>query len=94
MRDAELNRRYAEAHARTVDGIASVMESLYQPIDLEPPVPVRSVAEFMQAGAVGIALERAANPDALPDRDVEQLLLRALGLLDNAATSAGRGRRR
>jgi AcrR family transcriptional regulator len=94
MRDGELNRRYAEAHARTVDGIASVLESLYKPIDLESPVPVRSLAEFMQAGAVGIALERAANPDALPDRDVEQLLLRALGLLDAAVADAGRGRRR
>jgi len=94
MRDGELNRRYAEAHARTVDGIASVLESLYKPIGLEPPVPVRSMAEFVQAGAVGIALERAANPDALPDRDVEQLLLRALGLLDTAVASSGGGRRR
>jgi AcrR family transcriptional regulator len=94
MRDGELNRRYAEAHARTVDGIASVLESLYTPIGLEPPVPVRSMAEFVQGGAVGIALERAANPDALPDRDVEQLLLRALGLLDTAVASSGGGRRR
>jgi AcrR family transcriptional regulator len=93
MRDGELNRRYAEAHARTVDGIAAVLESLYKPIGLEPPVPVRSMAELMQAGAVGIALERAANPDALPDGDVEQLALRALGLVDTAMSSAARGRR-
>jgi hypothetical protein len=52
------------------------------------------MAEFVQGGAVGIALERAANPDALPDRDVEQLLLRALGLLDTAVASSGGGRRR
>src|SRR5689334_21966517 len=82
MRDATLSRRYAEAHARTVDGIASALEKLYQPIGLTPPVPVRSLAEFMQAGTVGVALERAANPDALPDHDAEQLILRALGLLD------------
>jgi AcrR family transcriptional regulator len=94
MRDPELNRRYATAHARTVDGIAAVMESLYQPNGLQPPVPARSMAEFMQAGAVGIALERAANPDALPDNDVEQLLLGALGLLDTAAPSAARRPRR
>jgi hypothetical protein len=43
---------------------------------------VRSIAEFVQAGAVGAALERAANPDALPEGDAEQLLLRALGLQD------------
>lgn len=94
MRDADLNRRYAEAHSRTVDGIASVLESLYTPIGLEAPVPARSMAEFVQAGVVGIALERAANPDALPDDDVEQLLLGALGLLDTAVSSAAGGRRR
>ncbi len=82
LRDAALNRRYAEAHARTLDGIASAMEKLYEPIGLKPPVPVRSIAEFMQAGAVGFALERGANPDALPEGDAEQLLLRALGLED------------
>jgi AcrR family transcriptional regulator len=82
LRDAELNRRYAEAHARTVDGIASACERLYEPIGLSPPVPVRSIAEFMQAGAVGFALERAANPEALPDGDAELLVLRALGLDD------------
>ena len=94
MRDGELSRRYAAAHARTVDGIASVLESLYTPIGLEPPVPVRSMAEFMQAGAVGIALERAANPDALPDNDVEQLVLRALALLDAPMPTPARGRRK
>jgi AcrR family transcriptional regulator len=94
MRDAELSRRYAAAHARTVDGIASVLESLYAPSGLEPPVPVRSMAEFMQAGAVGIALERAANPAALPDNDVEQLVLRALALLDAPVPAAAGGRRK
>ena len=94
MRDADLNRRYAAAHARTVDGIASVLEALYKPTDLEPPVSVRSIAEYYQAGAVGVALERAANPDALPDNDFERLLLRALGLMDTALSPAARGRRR
>jgi hypothetical protein len=44
------------------------------------------LAEFLQAGTVGVALERAANPDALPDHDAEHLMLRALALLDTAAT--------
>jgi AcrR family transcriptional regulator len=80
MRDADLSERYARAHSRTLDGIASAFEKLYEPISLKPPVPVRTIAEFMQAGAVGSALERAVNPDALPDEDAERLLLRALGL--------------
>jgi AcrR family transcriptional regulator len=83
LRDDELNRRYAEAHARTIDGIASALEKLYEPIGLVPPVPVRSLAEFLQAGTVGVALERAANPDALPDHDAERIILRALGLIED-----------
>jgi len=43
-------------------------------------VPVRSIAEYLQALAVGTALERAASPQALPTKDVVHLLLRALGL--------------
>lgn len=81
LRDTELNRRYSEAHARTVDGLASVLVELYEPAGVEPPVPVRSLAEFLQAGTVGVALERAANPDALPDDEAEQLILRALGFV-------------
>lgn len=80
MRDAELNRRYAESHARTIDGIAAALERLYEPAGLQPTVPFRSLAEFFQAGAAGVALERAANPDALPEEDIAALLVRALGL--------------
>lgn len=80
MRDADLNRRYAQSHARTIDGIASALERLYEPADTEPPVPFRTIAEFFQAGAAGVALERAVNPDALPEEHVAQLLVHALGL--------------
>jgi AcrR family transcriptional regulator len=83
MRDAGLSRRYADAHARTIDGIASALEKLYEPIGLEPPVPVRSLAEFLQAGTVGVALERAANPDAIPEHDAERIVLLAFGLEDS-----------
>jgi len=80
LRDTELNRRYADAHARTVAGIVTVIDRIYDRADAPPPVPVRSIAEYVQALAVGTALERAASPDALPTKDVVQLLLGALGL--------------
>ncbi|MDP7721690.1 TetR/AcrR family transcriptional regulator [Mycobacterium sp. TY814] len=80
MRDPDLNQRYAESHTRTVDGIADALERLYEPTGLRPPVPFRSIAEFFQAGAAGVALERAANPDALPEEDIVRLSVRALGL--------------
>ena len=73
MRDADLNKRYGQSHARTIDGISSALERLYEPAGLQPTVPVRSIAEFFQAGAAGVALERAANPDALPEQDIAKL---------------------
>ncbi|OBK30704.1 hypothetical protein A5634_15595 [Mycobacterium asiaticum] len=82
MRDAELNRRYAEAHALTITGIASALERLYESSGLQPTVSLRTVAEFLQASAAGAALERAANPNALPEEDIALLLGRALGLTD------------
>ena len=33
---------------------------------VKPPVPARSMAEFLRRLAVGVALKRAANPDAFP----------------------------
>jgi AcrR family transcriptional regulator len=94
MRDAELSRRYANAHQRTVDGIASVYNRLYEQAGLEPPVSVRSIAEFVLAGAAGIALERAANPDAIPDSDIAQLLSRVLGLGDEPLEPSRNRKRR
>lgn len=80
LRDPELNRRYAQAHQRTVAGIAAVIEQIYAKADTAPPVPVRSIAQYLQALAMGTALERASSPEALPTRDGIHLLLRALGL--------------
>ena len=80
LRDPELNRRYADAHAHTVEKFASVFERIFAKVGRQPPVPARSMAEFLLAGYAGIALERAANPDAIPDHDVAQLIPRALGL--------------
>jgi AcrR family transcriptional regulator len=80
MRDAELNRRYAETHARTLENLASVLGRLYEGAGLKPIVPVRSIAEFFLGAGAGIALERAANPNALPDNDIAQLVAGAVGL--------------
>ena len=80
MRDPELNRRYAEAHSHAVESLASVLDRLYHRAGLQPVVPVGSLAEFFLGAVAGVALERAANPNALPDSDLAQLTLRAVGL--------------
>ncbi|SRR5271166_924984 len=85
MRDPELNRRYAEAHSRAVERLASVYDRLYDGSGLTPAVPPRSLAEFFLSVAAGIAMERAANPNALPDDDLVRLTARILGLPEGSA---------
>jgi AcrR family transcriptional regulator len=63
-RNPEINRRYAEAHERTIDGLTSVLAGM-QDRGEELPLPPRQLAEIMLTIGFGAALEQAANPDAL-----------------------------
>jgi AcrR family transcriptional regulator len=80
MRDPELNRRYAQVHSRSVESLASAFGRVYEGAGVDPTLPVRSLAEFFLGAVAGIALERAANPNALPDSDIAELTLRAVAL--------------
>jgi AcrR family transcriptional regulator len=84
VRNPDLNRRYAEAHSRAVDNLASVLTQVYQGADLTPTIPARSLAEFIFAAATGVALERSANPSAIPEHEVAELLLPALKFTQTA----------
>jgi AcrR family transcriptional regulator len=64
-RDPELSRRYAAAHARTVDGVAEAMTTAAVTDGREPAVSSRQLAELALALSTGTTLEQAANPDAL-----------------------------
>jgi AcrR family transcriptional regulator len=64
-RDPELNRRYAAAHARTVDGIAGVLASIAERNGHALAVPARQVAELLLAIETGLALEQLADPGAV-----------------------------
>ncbi len=77
-RDEDLNRRYADLHGRTVDGIAAVLGRMHAAAGVEPPVALRVMAEFVLAAGSGITLERLANSSALPDSDAITLLTSAL----------------
>jgi len=65
-RDPELGRRYAIAHAQTIDRLARTLAGVYERAGVQPPVPPHRLAEFALAIGSGVVLERAANPDALP----------------------------
>jgi len=88
-RNPELNRRYAAAHARTVERLGEVLETLYTRAGEKPPFPPPQLAEIVLAIGVGSELEQAANPDALEGALVAELLARVL-LGDSHKTRRGK----
>jgi AcrR family transcriptional regulator len=89
-RDPVLNRRYADAHRRTVAELAALLARLHDRDGTPPVVPVTSMAEFVLAMGTGLTLERAANPGALPADDTLALMLRAFdGLSQPGERPAG-----
>ena len=93
LRDRDLSRRYAVAHRRTVELLADVMERLHTQAGLHPVLPPRSIAEAILALGVGITLERAADPAALPWSALSQLVLRGLGFPPVGARERSRPRK-
>jgi AcrR family transcriptional regulator len=74
-RHPELNARYAALHARVRGEVAELFERLYAELDAPPAVPPVTLADFLFAAQSGIALERAADPEALPADDQVALVL-------------------
>jgi AcrR family transcriptional regulator len=64
-RDPELNRRYAAAHATTVNGVAGLLSVIAERDGVSLAVPARRIAELFLALETGIALEQLASPDAI-----------------------------
>jgi AcrR family transcriptional regulator len=69
-RDPELNRRYAALHARTIEGIARTLIMISARDKPGLPLPPRQLAELLLAVEAGLALEQAADPDALGGPDL------------------------
>ena len=80
-RDPALNRRYATAHATTVDGIASVLSAMAERDGISLAVPARRLAELLLAIETGIALEQLASSDALDTPQAGSALCQLAGLL-------------
>jgi hypothetical protein len=81
-RDSALNRRYAAIHAGTIKAIADLLKRLHERANIAPAFPLRVMAELSVALNTAVAVERAANPDALPSRVVEDMFVKALGLTE------------
>jgi hypothetical protein len=77
----ELNRRYAELHERTLDGLASVYARLHERAGSTPRYPVRVLAQLTMAVSRGAFLEQLADPGAagLPITEViSELVLQTI----------------
>jgi AcrR family transcriptional regulator len=90
LRDPALNRRYAEAHARTVDLLAGALDGIHRRGGLEPAMPPRAMAGLMLAVGAGVTLERAADPGALPWPVLSQMAMSGLGLAPPGERSGAR----
>jgi len=78
-RDAALNSRYANVHARTVERLADVLARVHERAGLSSVIPTSTMAEFVLALGFGVEIERFANPRALPLESLAPMLARALG---------------
>jgi AcrR family transcriptional regulator len=77
-RDAELSRRYAAAHARTIEALAGVLAAISARSGQEPAMELRQLAELMLGLSVGVTLEQAASPDALGGGEAAEQVARVL----------------
>jgi AcrR family transcriptional regulator len=90
-RDAELSRRYAAAHARTIEALAGVLAAISARSGHEPAMELRPLAELMLGLSVGVTLEQAASPDALGGREAAERVARVLQPLASPRTLAVEG---
>jgi len=90
-RDAELSRRYAAAHARTIEALAGVLAAISARSGQEPAMELRPLAELMLALSVGVTLEQAASPGAAGGPEAAEQITRALQPLVRPRTLAAEG---
>ncbi len=77
-RHPDLNARYAALHTRVRAEATDLIERFYAELGAAPPAPPAAIADFVFAAQSGTALERAADPDALPAEHQVALVLRML----------------
>lgn len=68
-RHPELAARYAALHERAVGALGDVLAELYARAGVDPPHPVRALAQANFVIATGLALERQADPRVLSDHN-------------------------
>jgi AcrR family transcriptional regulator len=83
VRNPELRPRFAEQRARARDIVCGVIEQAARDLDLRLRVPPDQLATAVEALADGLALQRLADPESVPD----DLFGAVLAALFDGATS-------
>lgn len=78
-RDPDVNRRYAEAHARTIGGLASALTRMLERTGHAPALPPKTMAQLVLALGSGVVLEQITDSEALPLDEIAPALVRAFG---------------
>ncbi|MFC3080388.1 TetR/AcrR family transcriptional regulator [Phenylobacterium terrae] len=78
-RDPVLGARYAAAHRQTIARLAKMLQAAWARSGREPALPPDEQARLILAMGSGLTLERAADPEALPEAVGAPALLRLLG---------------
>ncbi|MCW3067689.1 MAG: TetR family transcriptional regulator [Solirubrobacterales bacterium] len=90
VRDAEIRPKVAAQFAHMREVLTTLIADAVREFDLELDMPAEQLAVAIDALADGIARQRLADPDAVPD----ELLGRVLSLLFAGATRPASGRDR
>ena len=77
--DPELSRRYAAAHARTVEALTGVLATISERSGDRLALAPRQLAEVLLAISTGATLEQAADPSSLDGPLLSQLVAQFLG---------------
>jgi AcrR family transcriptional regulator len=89
-RDPVLNRRYAAAHATTVDAVTGILSAMAERDGISLGVPARQLAGLLLAVEAGIALEQLASPDAVDIRQAGAVLRQLAELASPPAVVSGK----
>jgi AcrR family transcriptional regulator len=89
-RDPVLNRRYAAAHATTVDAVTGILSAMAERDGISLGVPARQLAGLLLAVEAGIALEQLASPDAIDIRQAGAVLRQLAELASPPAVVSGK----
>jgi BetI-type transcriptional repressor, C-terminal len=83
LRDPRLRDRFAAQLVANRDLLGEIVSRRVEQVGTKPPLPPDRLASVIRALGIGLAIEKTANPDAIPEElyaDAVEWIVRAAGL--------------